>query len=111
MYNDNDPETDNKQRGQSNSPLGVIQVNGNDVTLTGPVYVNNVKFTSPQSVTLALANTSVVGGATTTGNKIHTLAITGDLTTGTSPFGSDSNHLKTIQLNSDGNFNIKIQDV
>jgi hypothetical protein len=111
MYNDNDPETDNKQRGQSNSPLGVIQVNGNDVTLTGPVYVNNVKFTSPQSVTLALANTSVVGGATTTGNKIHTLAITGDLTTGTSPFGSDSNHFKTIQLNSDGKFTIKSQDV
>ncbi|BBJ32287.1 MAG: Cadherin-4 domain-containing protein [Rickettsia helvetica] len=48
---------------------------------------------------------------TTTDNKIHTLAITGDLTTGTSPFGSDSNHLKTIQLNDDGKFTIDSQDV
>jgi len=103
MYNDNDPETDNKQRGQSNSPIGIIQVNGNDVTLTNQVYVNNVKFTSPQSVTLTLANTSTINESiTTTGNKIHTLAISNDLITGASgsgSVGSDSNHLKTVQFN------------
>ncbi|WP_017208666.1 hypothetical protein [Rickettsia australis] len=90
---------------------GDIGNSSSDVTLTGIVDVYTVSFTTGQPVTLTLTNTSTVGGATTTGNKIHILAITGDLITGTSPFGSDSNHLKTIQLNSDGKFTIDSQDV
>ncbi|WP_256621197.1 hypothetical protein [Rickettsia sp. TH2014] len=97
-FDDSDAVTDNGTYGKANIPLGIIQINGGDVTLTNQVYVNNVKFTTSNAVTLTLTNTSTVGGATTTGNKIHTLAITGDLTTGTSPFGSDSNHLKPFSL-------------
>ena len=62
------------------SPLGITQINVGDVTLNNQVHVNNINFTSSQSATLTFANTHVVCVATTTGNKIHTLAITSDLT-------------------------------
>ncbi|WP_041404110.1 hypothetical protein [Rickettsia montanensis] len=63
----------------------------------------SISFTTAQSATLSLNNTSIINESImTTGNKIHTLAISNDLTTGASgsgSAGSDSNYLKTVQFN------------
>ncbi|WP_342269819.1 hypothetical protein [Rickettsia endosymbiont of Orchestes rusci] len=112
IFNSKNPETAPRNVGTAAAAVSV-QINGNDVTFTNDlINISNINFTSPQAVTATFASqNAIVGGATTTGDKIHTIAISGDLTTGTSPFGSDSNHLKTVQFNSDGKFIIKSQDV
>ncbi|MGN7619742.1 hypothetical protein [Rickettsia amblyommatis] len=75
----------------------------------------SISFTTAQSATLSLNNTSIINESiTTTGNKIHTLAISNDLTTGAScsgSVGSDSSHLKTVQFNGvDSNITIDSED-
>nr|WP_253308436.1 hypothetical protein [Rickettsia endosymbiont of Ceutorhynchus assimilis] len=99
-FNSATPETDAEQVGTSTVPVS-IQINGNDVTFTNNIInISNIDFTSPQAVTATFASqNAIVGGATTNANRLHTIAISGDLTTGTLPFGSDSNHLKTVQFN------------
>ena len=111
-FNSPNPETDARNVGTQTTAVS-IQINGNDVSFTNDlINISNIDFTSPQAITATFASSNaIVGGATTNANRLHTIAISGDLTTGTSPFGSDSNHLKTIQLNSDGKFTIDSQDV
>lgn len=58
-FNDNDPQIYNRQEGKVDSPLGLIQINGNDVTFTQPIYVSNIDFTTPLAATATFANTSV----------------------------------------------------
>ncbi|QQV75716.1 hypothetical protein H6P87_01280 [Rickettsia tillamookensis] len=98
-FNSADPETIVKNVGTQTTAVS-IQINGNDVTFTNDVInISNIDFTSPQAVTATFASSNaIVGGTTTNANRLHTIAISGDLTTGTSPFGSDSNHLKTVQF-------------
>ena len=49
-FDDADPVIDNtlNGRGTAASPLGIIQINGGDVTLTTPAYFKNVNFTTTQ---------------------------------------------------------------
>ncbi|WP_200858173.1 MAG: hypothetical protein QFX12_03000 [Rickettsia africae] len=83
--------------------VDIVQIDRGDVTIQGIVKTGSISFTTAQSETLSLNNTSIINESiTTTGNKIHTLAISNDLTTGASgsgSVGSDSNHLKTVQFN------------
>ncbi|WP_341793148.1 hypothetical protein [Rickettsia endosymbiont of Ceutorhynchus obstrictus] len=111
ILNSPNPETNSKPVGSQGAVS--IQINGNDVTFTNDVInISNIDFTSPQGVTATFASqNAIVGGATTNANRLHTIAISGDLTTGTLPFGSDSNHLKTVQFNGvDGKITIDSQD-
>ena len=111
-FNSPNPETVVKNVGTPTTAVS-IQVNGNDVTFTNDVVnISNLDFTSPQAITVTfVSSNAIVGGATTNANRFHTIAISGDLTTGTLPFGSDSNHLKTVQFNgNDGKITIDSQD-
>ncbi|WP_341790343.1 autotransporter domain-containing protein [Rickettsia endosymbiont of Polydrusus tereticollis] len=85
-------------------PLKAFQVDGSDITFLDTVYINNLNFTTPNSVTTNFKGIAQIGEATTIGNKIHTIAISNDVTTGTSSFGSESNPLKTIQFLTDSTF-------
>lgn len=85
-------------------PLKTFQVDGSDITFLDTVYINNLNFTTPNSVTTNFKGIAQIGEATTIGNKIHTIAISNDITTGTSSFGSESNPLKTIQFLTDSTF-------
>ncbi len=65
--------------------VDIVQIDGGDVTIQGTVKTGSISFTTARSATLSLNNTSIINGSiTTTGNKIHTLAISNDLTTGAS---------------------------
>lgn len=82
--------------------VDIVQIDGGDVTIQGTVKTGSISFTTAQSATLSLNNTSIINESiTTTGNKIHTLAISNDLTTGASGSGSvgSKTHLKTVQFN------------
>ncbi|AFB26854.1 MULTISPECIES: hypothetical protein [spotted fever group] len=69
--------------------VDIVQIDGGDVTIQGTVKTGSISFTTAQSATLSLNNTSIINESiTTTGNKIHTLAISNDLTTGASGSGS-----------------------
>ena len=68
--------------------VDIVQIDGGDVTIQGTVKTGSILFTTAQSATLSLNNTSIINESiTTTGNKIHTLAISNDLTTGASGSG------------------------
>ncbi len=107
----NEAETYKDPVGSAAMPLNTFQVDGSDVTFLSPAYINNLNFTTSNSVTATFKGITQIDGAATSGNKIHTIALSNDLTTGTSPFGSDSNHLKTIEFLTDNKFTIDSQDV
>ncbi|WP_082068149.1 autotransporter domain-containing protein [Rickettsia bellii] len=90
--------------GSVDSPLGVIQIDGGDVTFNTEVYVTNLNFTTTNAVTTTFNNDSQIGGVITTGNGIHTIALAGNTTIGNSDIGGPSNTLKTIQFIKDVTF-------
>ena len=82
----NEPETYKDDVASAAMPLDIFQVDGSDVTFLGTAFINNLNFTTTDSVTANFKGVTQIGGATTTGNGIHTIAISNDFTAGNSTF-------------------------
>ncbi|WP_341788721.1 hypothetical protein [Rickettsia endosymbiont of Lasioglossum villosulum] len=90
-FKDSDPVINNDPIGPT-GPIP-IYISGGDVTLTNDtINISVVNFTTPNA------------------DDLHTIAISGDLTTGTAPFGDPVNSLKSVRLLTGGKINIHSED-
>jgi len=86
----------------NNNSLGIVEVAGKDVTITGALKAQNILFSNAaQDTTLTLGAASQVTNVTTAGNNIHKLAVT-DFDTGNSVIGAEDHRLKAIEFLGNG---------
>ncbi|WP_341763468.1 autotransporter outer membrane beta-barrel domain-containing protein [Candidatus Tisiphia endosymbiont of Beris chalybata] len=100
-FNNNSNIVVNSKIGDIN-PIQTIEVANEDVEVTEQVSVGKILFSSDKESTLTLLKAATITeGVATTGNNLHTLVLAEDFDTLTVPFGSNTNKLKTVQLQND----------
>ncbi|MFY9590326.1 beta strand repeat-containing protein, partial [Rickettsia endosymbiont of Halotydeus destructor] len=106
FFKDTDPVITSAPIGKT-APIP-IYIQGGDVTLTNNIVnISSANFTTPNAVTLTINSSNAqLGGATTNADDLHTIAISGDLTTGKNPFGDPTNSLKSVKLLTSGKITI-----